>query len=81
MQIDQIIRADEFHVLRQDFLHHPLEELVFAQPEPRNLVWLFADPQGKDNLISLDPHPLLPARPRASDKPERRVETLALEEF
>lgn len=69
MQIDQIIKSDEFHVLRQDFLHHPLEELVFAQLEPRNLVWLFADPQGQANLISMDPHPLLPVWMKDSEKP------------
>ena len=81
MQIDQVIKFDEFHVLRQDFLHHPLEELVFAQPEPRNLVWLFADPKGQGNLISMDPHPLLSGRMKGSEKPERRMDVLTLEDF
>ena len=81
MQIDQIIKSDEFHVLRQDFLHHPLEELVFAEPEARNLVWLFTDPKGQSHLVSMDPHPLLDPRTKGSERPERRMDALALEEF
>lgn len=76
MQIDQIMKVDEFHVLRQDFLHHPLEELVFTHPEPRNMLWLFADPHGQENLISLEPHPLLPARLKVNEKAERRMDAM-----
>lgn len=62
MQIDAITKADELHALRHDFLHYSLEELVAAQDEPRELIWLFADPHGQRHLLSHNPHPLLAPR-------------------
>jgi hypothetical protein len=62
MQIDTITKADELQVLRFDFLHYSLEELVSADTDPRDLIWLFTDPTAEHHLISRAPHPLLPPR-------------------
>jgi hypothetical protein len=77
MQIDQVTKADEFQVLRYDFLNYPLEELVYADSDPRELIWLFTDPVGDNHLISRSPHPLLPARKgRSSEEVRHRPEGL-----
>jgi hypothetical protein len=73
MQIDAITKADELQALRHDLLHYSLEELVAAQDEPRDLIWLFADPNGRAHLLSHKPHPLLPARGPPGQAPRAAV--------
>lgn len=69
MQIDQLMKLDQFQVLRYDFLNYPLEELIYQSVEQRQFIWLFIDPYQTKHIISKYPHPkiaLPPTNPIAS---------------
>ena len=59
MQIDQLIKMDRLHLLRQASLALPLPPLEPEEQPTRNYLWLFIDPIDNQHLVSHAPHTAL----------------------